>query len=183
MNDDGHFEPFEQVFGTETDERFCPSAEETRNKAKKTLPFNATQQHAKNTNIVIQCEECELWRIVYSKKKLDPQSLSLLGRILDDIVYTCGTTFDELDLPPSLSSVCVRTLQCYDPMEKLYYSCGSFPPICYYCGKDIPIETESSDVYPVCHDCSHQGKVSVTRPVKRGDRRQQRIENQQASSQ
>ena len=51
-----------------------------------------------------------MWRIVYSIKKLDPQSLSLLEKILDDISYTCGTTFDDLDLPATLKSVCVRTL-------------------------------------------------------------------------
>ena len=106
-----------------------------------------------------------MWRIVYSKKKLNPQSLNLLEKILDDIVYTCGTTFDELDLPPTLKSVCVRTLHCNDPMEKLYYSC-SFSPVCYYCGKDILIEAVSPEVYPVCSDCSSQGKVSITRPGK-----------------
>ena len=89
-----------------------------KRKAKKSLPFNATQQHVKNVNMVIQCEECEMWRIVYSKKKLDPQSLSVLEKIMDDVVYTCGTTFDELDLSPTLQSVCVRIVHCNDPMEK-----------------------------------------------------------------
>ena len=92
-----------------------------------------------------------MWRIVYLIKKLDPQSLSLLEKILDDISYTCGTTFDEFDLPATLKSVCVRTLHCNDPMEKLYYSC-SFLAICYYCGKEILIEEVSPEVYPVCKD-------------------------------
>jgi hypothetical protein len=58
--------------------------------------------------MVIQCEECEMWRVIYSRKKLDPQNLCLLEKILEDVVYTYGTTFDELDLPPSLSTVCIR---------------------------------------------------------------------------
>ena len=115
--------------------------------------------------MVVQCEECEMWWIVYSKKKLDSQSLSLLEKILDDIVYTCGAMFDELDLPPTLKSVCVRTLHCNDPIEKLYYSC-SFSPVCYYCGKDILIEVVSPEVYPICSDCSSHGKVSETKPGK-----------------
>ena len=71
LNDDGHFECFEQVFGTETDERSCPSVEEAKQKVKKRIPFNTTQQRVKNVNMVVQCEECEMWRIVYSKKRFD----------------------------------------------------------------------------------------------------------------
>ena len=109
-----------------------------------------------------------MWRIVYSKKKLDPQSITLLEKILNDVVYTCGTTFDELELPTSLKTVCVKTHHCFDPMEKLYYSCSIFTPICYYCGKDIPIDTVSPEVYPVCSECNSQGKANVVRPGKRG---------------
>ena len=29
---DGHFECFEQVYGTDTDERFCPSIQEAKQK-------------------------------------------------------------------------------------------------------------------------------------------------------
>lgn len=65
----------------------CPSQ-------KKTVPFNVTQQHVKNVNLVIQCEECEMWRLFFSKKKLSPAFVLQLENIIEDVSYTCGATFD-----------------------------------------------------------------------------------------
>ena len=110
----------------------CISKERYKRPNKRLKRAFHLMQHVKNVSMVIQCEECEMWRIVYSKKKLDPQSITLLEEILDDIVYTCDTTFDELELPTSLKTVYVKTHHCFDPMEKVYYSCSIFTPICYY---------------------------------------------------
>ena len=55
MNDDGHYHSFCGVYGTSTSEKDLPTA--ALGKQKKTFPFNATQQHVKNVNLLIQCED------------------------------------------------------------------------------------------------------------------------------
>ena len=99
-----------------------------------TLPFNVTQQHVKIVNLVIQCKECEMWRLLLSKRKLSPQSFKKLEKIIEDMSYTCGATFEDITMPEGLESVCIKVHNWYDPIEKLYYLCG-FEPICIYCGK------------------------------------------------
>ena len=42
-------------------------------KCKKTLPFVPSIQQAKKFNLMIQCEECDMWWLIYSKKKLTLQ--------------------------------------------------------------------------------------------------------------
>ena len=68
-NDDGHYKSFEDVYGTKTSEEHRPSLQK-KPVNQKTLPFSASVQNARNTNIMIQCKECEMWRLVYSKVKL-----------------------------------------------------------------------------------------------------------------
>ena len=61
-------------------------------KTAQTLPFVASVQHARNTNIMMQCEECDMWRIMYSKYKLTEQEKKKeLYTVLGDYTYTCGT--------------------------------------------------------------------------------------------
>ena len=52
--------------------------------------------------------------------------------ILDDYTFTCGATLSDLELSSSLSEVCIRDSQCYDPLEKQYYSM-KYDPICVHC--------------------------------------------------
>ena len=100
-----------------------------------------------------------MWHLIFSKRKLTPSSVLQLGYLLDDMCYTCGATFQDLDMPTDLQTVYVKSHKCFDPMEKLYYSCG-FELICYYCGKGVT-EAELTDYYPQCSTCS--GKPSVKR--------------------
>ena len=62
-----------------------------------------------------------------------------------DYTYTCGATLSDLELPDSLSSVCVRDVECYDPLEKLYFSM-KYDPICIYCCGDK--NRKSTGYYP-----------------------------------
>ena len=81
-----------------------------------------------------------------------------LKKLLDDISYSCGATFNEIDLPETLKSVCVKQHSCYNPTEKLYYSCG-YEPICIYCGtccEDIDEVT-----YPQCLNMECQSKPKI----------------------
>ena len=44
-----------------------------------------------------------------------------LQTALDDVSYTCGMLFDEVELSGRLKNVCVKDHKCYDHIEKLYY--------------------------------------------------------------
>lgn len=143
-----------------------------RMKGKASLGFNATQQHVRNVNLVIQCEECSMWRLLFSKKKLDLNSRMQLTQVIEDISYTCGATFSELDLPDNLKQVCVKHHECYNPIEKLYYSTG-FEPICIHCGgalDDVNCMDGLHPAYPQCLHCSH--KTPILKPRKHSDRKQ-----------
>ena len=65
-----------------------------------------------------------MWRLLLSKRKLSPQSFKKLENIIEDMSYTCGATFEDITMPEGLESVCIKVHNCYDPIEKLYYSCG-----------------------------------------------------------
>ena len=145
-NSDGHYKPFETVYGTMTEEEHRPSLRKPTARSK-TLPFVASVQHAKNTNMMIQCEECELWRLVYSKYKLTVPERSQLNDALADYTYTCGASL-SLNLSGRLSDVCIRDLQCYDPLEKLYYSMNK-EPLCIHCCSSTDL-TAKTDCYPQC---------------------------------
>lgn len=61
--DDGHYRSFEDMYGQNTTDEHRPSL-----KAKRpcnSIGFSASQQHVKNVDIVIQCEECDLWRFFF----------------------------------------------------------------------------------------------------------------------
>ena len=80
--DDGHYKAFEAVYGAKTTEEYRPSIQR-RPYREKSVPFPVSIQHAKNTRIVVQCEECGMWRIVYSKYKLTDTELQIIRSILD----------------------------------------------------------------------------------------------------
>jgi hypothetical protein len=57
------------------------------------MPYSPSVQHAKNTDIMVQCENCAKWRLIFSKKKLTKREGQQLNSILDDVSFTCGLTF------------------------------------------------------------------------------------------
>ena len=82
-----------------------------------------------------------------------------LSRILENLSYTCGALFDDLDMSEDLKSVCIRAHKCYDPVEKLYYSCFPDDPICIYCSRTVTTTENDSDKYTQCVDCSSKPPV------------------------
>jgi len=72
---------------------------------------------------MVQCEECEMWHLVYSKYKLKKPELAELNMAMNDYTYTCGASLSDLCHPGRLADVhvAIRLLRCYDPLEKLYY--------------------------------------------------------------
>ena len=51
--------------------------------------------------------------------------------------------------------VFVRGLRCYEPLEKLYYSVGSYEHICIYCCSSDNI-SQKQDCYPQCAACGNR---------------------------
>ena len=117
----------------------------------------------KNVGLLVQCEECEKWRLLFCKHKLKPDELSKLKKILEEVSYSCGATFDDLELPGRLANLCIKDHQCTDPIEKLYYSCD-FEDICVHCGQEDQLQVDN-DYLPQCQEC--QTKERVKRPTKR----------------
>ena len=45
---------------------------------------------------MVQCEECEMWHLVYSKYKLKKPELTELNVAINDYTYTCGASLSDL---------------------------------------------------------------------------------------
>ena len=47
---------------------------------------------------MVECEECGLWRLLYSKYMLKNEACLRLERILEEHSYTCGAKLSDLNL-------------------------------------------------------------------------------------
>ena len=79
--------------------------------------------------------------------------------LLQDFIYTCGSSLTELDLPIVYQHVDARDRDCFEPIEILYCSANN-DPICIYCAKEQPYVTENK--YPQCNLCANY-KPGVTK--------------------
>ena len=92
--EENHYQDFSNVYRTQTSEQFRPSFQTK----KKKLPFSPSVQHVKNIDMMLQCTECEMWRLLFTKNKLKPAQKTQLTNVLgDDVEYTCGATLGELN--------------------------------------------------------------------------------------
>ena len=66
---DDHYKEFNEVFGTETTEGAMPSLKTSKDCGHK-IQFNPVKQHASNTGLIIDCNECSKLRLVYTAKRL-----------------------------------------------------------------------------------------------------------------
>ena len=159
--EDDHYKTFKEVYGISTSEKHRPSLLIGRKTAIQSLGYAPSQQHARNVGVLVQCDDCAKWRLLYSKTKLNYSEISELQGLLDDISYSCGASLSELELSNRMKKVAVRDHRCTDPIEKLYYSCD-FEPICYWCASDMPNDQAHDPThYPICCVCREQGRVSV----------------------
>ena len=165
--DEGHYKSFVEIYGQCTNKEHRPSLLAARKDPRKSIGFSPSQ-HVNNVGLLVQCEECDKWRVLFCRHKLNYHEVTELGKCLDDISYTCGVMFSELDLPGRLKNVCVKDHKCSDPIEKLYYSCD-FEAICCWCASDDVANELELEYLPLCHDCKDQGLT----PVKRPQRKQQ----------
>ena len=157
--EDGHYRPFSEVYGTPTTEEHRPSPQ-TRKGRQKSLPFSASVQHVKNADTMIQCEECEMWRLVYSKYKLTAAERQTVGKALEDYTYSCGAQLSDLGLDGRLGNdnLCIRNIRCYEPLQKLYYSVGTYELICIFCCSNENLISKE-DCYSQCTDCANREPI------------------------
>ena len=156
--DDGHYQVFHTVFKTTTTEEHRPSQSGKKTKGK-SLPFRASVQHVRNTEMMLQCEECCMWRLIYAKRKLKPAERLQLEKSLDDMSFSCGAQLQDADIPTYLKEVVfVRQLSCEEPVEKLYYA-AKFADICIHCASPVASWSDTEKYYPQCEGCS--GKTPI----------------------
>ena len=60
------------------------------------MPFSPSAQVAKNTKLVLQCEECLRWRCVYSKQKISKVEKSQAMQLFELISYSCGASLQDV---------------------------------------------------------------------------------------
>ena len=100
--DSNTYKKFTEIYGTETSEEFRPSCGNVRlprncgAKLSHGIPFGPTGQTAKAAGLTIQCVECLRPRCLYSKTKLLEKEARLLEQILDNMLFTCGTSLQEM---------------------------------------------------------------------------------------
>jgi hypothetical protein len=159
LGDDDHYIPFFEVFGNDTTEDHQPSFRKPPpKKVKRRLPYYASIQHVKNSQLMVQCTELNMWRIIFSKYKLTKEQQFYLQTVLEDYTYSCGASLEELHLPEEYNTVEIRDHSCFDLVERLYYSAKK-ERICIYCSQEQ--QYSSQDTYLLCSTCEVQGKVAV----------------------
>ena len=154
---DGHYLPFDDAFKSQTSEKDRPSLQ--TQKHKKLLYYTPVKQHATNVGVLIQCDECNKWRLLFSKQKLAIQERIELEQLLTDISYTCGAKMEDIQLPLGLNCVEIRTHDCNDRIEKLYYTAYPRDVLCIHCGSTNSIVDSKEMIYLYCCDCSNKDTV------------------------
>ena len=75
MGSDGHYLSFEDVFDSSTTEKDGLSLQSQKHK--RTLSYPPVKQHALNVSVVIQCDECNKWILLFSKQFIAIMSSSI----------------------------------------------------------------------------------------------------------
>ena len=65
---ENHYQKFSDVLGTKATEQHRPSSKK-QSVRDRSLPFTASIQHVKNISMMLMCDKCEMWRLLYSKRK------------------------------------------------------------------------------------------------------------------
>jgi hypothetical protein len=163
------YKSFEELYGQETTEEYRPSLNETK-KSKNEMGFKSSAQNCKNVGTLVQCGECDKWRVIYSKSKLSSEDEEELTRFLDGIQYTCGDTLYNLasstniqdsnstnDSMKRLFSIVKvnNALTCNSPIEVSYYSSGLFKEVlCFNCGVECEEHINYGEYFPYCEECN-----------------------------
>lgn len=121
----------------------------------KQVSHSPVKQHALNVGVV-QCYECNNWRLLFSKRKPAFHERCELEQLQSDISYSRGSKMEDLQLPEQLKCVEIHIHQCIDLIEKLCYSAYPNDVLCIHCGitENILESWAEESIYPYCNDCS-----------------------------
>ena len=121
------------------------------------MPFSPSAQVAKNTKLVLQCEECLRWRCVYSKQKISKVEKSQAMQLFEQFSNSCGASLQDVvefsgDDETIVSKLYTSAkLTCNSPMEIPYYGVFLNEPLCFHCGAEEKLAfVNSKDEYPLC---------------------------------
>ena len=163
-----HYKAFNNMYGAMTTEQDRPSLQ-SASKQSHGLPFSLSAQTCRNVAEIVCCGECLRPRVLYSQKKVVYGERVVVRRMLEQILYTCGSKLDIEPIihrgdPPTASTVFTRVmvrmnLTCNDPVEIPYYSSECFEDICVHCACHTHCNTDGQ--YPICNDCKGDGKPPV----------------------
>ena len=140
-------------------------AKKSHQKTKLFLSQLASVQHVKNIDMMLMCDECEMWRLLYAKRKLKKQERIEVEQGLNGLSFSCAAQLQDSDLPHYLKNiVLVQKLACEDPVEKLYsnYS-AKFEDIWVYCSGPVDPWSDAEPFYPQCKACEGKDKIPDTK--------------------
>ena len=151
---DGHYKGFDELYGKPTTETHRPSLQKTVSKGYG-MPFS-------NIKLVVECEECGKWRVLYSKHVLKKQQVQKIKRELKRLDYSCGSVSINIEADnAALAQIFGRKkLTCGEPIKIPYYGVGH-DLICFHCGTVDGLSDVLPDFYPICCKCLNQKKSKV----------------------
>ena len=169
-----HYKEFDEVIGTETHESHMLSLKTSKNRMHNIL-FNPLQQHALNTQLVIECSKYDKPRIVFAQKELTPQEIKSFKCITSSLFHTCGASLQEFkgQVDNPCESVLDKTFvkenhSCIKPIETIYYSCKIYPDRCTWCSSKRKLTTTPNS-FPICSACKAANKKTVLKKRQRKD--------------
>ena len=114
--------------------------------------------HVKNAEMILMCDECSMYRLIYSKRKLKPAEKLQLEQALDG----CHSLMEQLqntDIPEHLKdTVFVRQMSCEEPID---YS-AKFTDICVYCSAPVALWNDKEQYYPQREGCGDKPQISTS---------------------
>ena len=127
----GKYEEFHTLYGSQTNESYRPWLAEAECKSDG-VPCPPSAQHARSTGLVIQCDKCRKWWLLYSRKKIVKAQRDELQEIVEMLSYSCGCRLQDIqDTSTEVNQeVFVKaTLSCTSPIEVPYCS-PNYKDIC-----------------------------------------------------
>ena len=100
--DDDYYNFFLQIYERTTSEKFRPSFND------KPINTAISWKVAACADLMLECEKCAMWRLVYAKQMLIPSEHKSLEDALNGASFFCGSPLlQDLDLPAELEkSLC-----------------------------------------------------------------------------
>ena len=86
--EDGHYLPFAKVFEMDTTGEFVLLYRKQDQNLKVCLSMPVYLQHVKNCQLMVQCENCNMWQLIFSKYKLKTTQRQHLQQLLGNLSYT-----------------------------------------------------------------------------------------------